>query len=527
MAKLFELWTISRHNQRVLRRCAFLAVFTPSIATAGVVLSSRTDVQLASLPVWQTWNRMDELPRQRLSHRLAFVTWKQRSRGRGLWTYRQALRIEHDFGAFTTGLSRYDGRATSAIDVIPELAPASFGIDLFYATLRGEGLWNDRLDLELGRIVRFDEFEPWSFDGAAATLRFAEAVDVSVASGLAVRSSSIWGFDQARLDGTGLAECQEYVENAVAGEGTWQVIDRARQIDRLRSRSDLFVCPQHEAAMPTFEVGVRATWGTFAHRLRYRGAWSRSAGIIDDPRRFDFLDVGYYPNENGQAPIWGQDVSQLSWTSEGRVKVGKATLRPYGFARYAALFRHIDRVELGMESALRALKVGGSVGYRRPSFDADSIFAVFASGGLVQSSLWAESDAHWLRAWRLETTAEHDASHGLEIGSRFNLGRTTSSLTAGADGGLGGKRLLVSGGVARSFGSLLRATAEASVWRLLGGDTGNDIRPIWLYTTRVAGQWDFLDTARIRFELDATSDAVVRRSLRGLVTFEVQLEPEF
>ena len=69
-------------------------------------------------------------------------------------SWQSYLRIDHDFGDFTTGSITLAGPVRrDAIDVIPELADSVAGLDLMYGYLQLDGLADDRLMLQLGRVL--------------------------------------------------------------------------------------------------------------------------------------------------------------------------------------------------------------------------------------------------------------------------------------------------------------------------------------------------------------------------------------
>src|SRR6185369_3658759 len=67
------------------------------------------------------------------------------------------LRIDHDFGTYTSGRMYLPGpRVRDAIDAIPELADASAALELMYGYLQLDGLADDRLSVQIGRVAADD-----------------------------------------------------------------------------------------------------------------------------------------------------------------------------------------------------------------------------------------------------------------------------------------------------------------------------------------------------------------------------------
>src|SRR5262249_37861085 len=125
------------------------------------------------------------------------------------------------------------------------------GLDLMYGYLQVDGLFDDRLAVQLGRILIEDGWGTSAFDGAAGRFELPVPLAVSASAGLRVRASSPLGIASYELDGTSGAACREYVEAMTPGTGSWQLIDRNRPIANNRLASDYEYCPQRDVLQPT------------------------------------------------------------------------------------------------------------------------------------------------------------------------------------------------------------------------------------------------------------------------------------
>lgn len=298
-------------------------------------------------------------------------------------TWQSYLRIDHDFGDYSSGRMILPGRSPirrDALDVIPELGESVAGLDLMYGFLRVDGLADDRLSLQLGRILADDGWGTTAFDGATAELAVPSTpLAVTASAGLRVRASSPLGVAAYELDGTSGAACQEYVEGPTPGTGSWQLVDRNRAITNQRLASDYEYCPQRETRQPTIgaAVAMRRVRGVSAE-LGYRRTWSPTVGLIGTADRLGTADLGLYPNDFGQAPQSGVNEERLYARAHAEVTAGHVALSPFLGARYSLLHGTFDRAELGMRMKRGAHALDPAVEYFYPTFDGDSIFNAFS-----------------------------------------------------------------------------------------------------------------------------------------------------
>jgi hypothetical protein len=84
-------------------------------------------------------------------------------------SWQSYIRVDHDFGNYTNGSIVQPGpTVSSALDVIPELASDVTGIELMYGYLTLDGLLDDAMSINVGRVLVDDGWGATAIDGAAA-----------------------------------------------------------------------------------------------------------------------------------------------------------------------------------------------------------------------------------------------------------------------------------------------------------------------------------------------------------------------
>jgi len=326
-------------------------------------------------------------------------------------TWQSYLRIDHDFGEFTNGRITLPGPIRrDALDIIPELGESVASLDLMYAYLELAGLADDRLTIQLGRILADDGWGTTAFDGGAARFEVPSTpLAVSASAGLRVRAASPWGLASYELDGTGGAACHEYAEGPTPGTGSWKLIDRNRAITNRRLASDYEFCPQREMREPTIAaaVAMRDVHGVSAE-LGYRRTWSETFGLIGAVDRLDFPDLGLYPNDFGQAPDSGVNEERIYARVHADFHADGYGLGPFASARYSMLHGVVDRADIGMTVKRGAHALEPVLEHFFPTFDGDSIFNVFSLEPTTDVRLgyhytpettWRASAGGWLRRY--------------------------------------------------------------------------------------------------------------------------------
>jgi hypothetical protein len=368
-------------------------------------------------------------------------------------TWQSYLRIDHDFGDYSSARLTLPGPIRrDALDVIPELGESIANLDLMYGFLELDGFADDRLNVQLGRLVANDGWATTAFDGGGARFEVPSTpLAISASAGLRVRDASPLGVAAYELDGTSGAACREYVEGAMPGMGSWQLIDRNRAITNHRLASDYEFCPQRQMRQPTIaaSVAMRDVRGVSAE-LGYRRTWSQTVGVIGIPNRLDFTDVGLYPNEFGQAPASGVNEERVHARVHADLRAGSFALSPFSSARISLLHGLIDRADLGVRIKRGAHAIEPVLEYFFPTFDGDSIFNVFSLEPTTDTRVgyhytpeasWRASASGWLRKYRHDAELASVAG-GVDASLEHTFGGGWRARVDGLwDDGWGGRRV--------------------------------------------------------------------------------------
>lgn len=475
--------------------CAVLAVAAPRARGYEFSVRARTIAQAYSLDAWQVSGGNLALARRRFAQTLALDIWNIGKPRRTVMPYHQQppggpriyfttyMRVVHDFGAYATGSLVVNGSPQDALDVIPELQPDVLQLDVLYGYLAVEGLAGGAVDLYAGRLLSFDALDAYAIDGGRVRVHLPWKMAIEAFGGLRVKGNSPLGTAATDLDGSSDAGCTEYVEGPVPGSGAWLPIDRMTPIQNNPFESDYSFCPQRDQLMPTFGAAI-ATDGIpwLDARVAYRRSESPSPGIIGPVDRYPYPDVGYYPNELGQAPTWGVNEERLLASVRGTWKLagGRALLSPHAAVRYSVLHGLVDEASAGVHFSWGANSIEPAFYYSFPTFDGDSIFNVFWTDPYADyritydlappRSRWRGYAVAWLRDFMdTGTGAAPNASAtaaGAQIGARYLLSRdSTARVDLFYQGGYGGGE---GGGYASGSWRLSRSLigrARASVIR--------------------------------------------------------------
>ena len=465
-------------------------------------LSRRRFTQTLSLNIWDLGGRVRD--RRLLSDRRGDDVGLLRGPNLYITTY---LRLDHDFGAWSTGslVTGVSGiNPLDAVDLVPELENGLIALDVLYGYAAAEDLAGGWLDVYAGRLLEVGALDWTSFDGIKLRADTSLPISLVAFGGLRVREATPTGSATFAPDGTGGAECAEYVEGRNPGSGSWRPIDREEPIENNPFENELDRCPQRDQVMPTFGGAIETReldwlWA----RLDYRRAVSRPPGLIGPVDRFEFADQGFYPDEIGQTPEWGVNEELLSASVRGNHRFGGGwgQLTPYAAARLNLLLGRVDQAHAGVR-----LRHGGpavehaiepEVYYSFPSFDGDSIFNVFSSRGYVDARMTYDATlrrislAAYARTWVRRFAADsgmapgedppgddpgdpgmavdgQDLAGGVQVGARYGRRSLSARVDLFVDGGHGGGR---TGGYASGQWQVTRDTglrARVSVIHLDG-----------------------------------------------------------
>jgi hypothetical protein len=364
------------------------------------------------------------------------------------------MRVDHDFGTYTSGQIRSGLTVVNATQEIPELAESYIDLQLMYGYLEFDGIDDDRLRLRLGRIMEDDGWGATAVDGGEARYVVpGTPLAVTADAGLRVRASSPLGVSSYELDGTSGAGCEEYIYGPTPGTGSWQLIDRNRGGGvGVASLADYGYCPQRDELQKTVGATI-ATTGLhgFGAELGYRQTWSDTVGLVGPEDRLTYPDLGLYPNDYGQSPATGIDEDRIWARVHGLVHAGDVSIAPYVDARYSIEQAVLDRADAGVRVQAGDHIVEPSVGYFYPTFDGDSIFNAFSILPTTDARLvyqYAPPGAThataelWLRRYGADGDAGTQYAGGGDASVDHRFGTSwRAKLDALADGGYGGTRV--------------------------------------------------------------------------------------
>ncbi|MEZ4401871.1 MAG: hypothetical protein R3B06_17715 [Kofleriaceae bacterium] len=509
-------------------------------------VTARTVTDLAQLPALRLVGGELSLSRRRFHQDVAVTVWDvgdlaarraQRRPGAAatgptVW-FTGDLQLDHDFGAWTLGAVALDG-GRDALDVIPELRGEAVALTVPYGYLAVDGV-GGRVDVRLGRLLRFDEFGGSGLDGVAARIRTAAPIAVEVEAGLRVRDRSPLAVLGSDLDGTAGVDCREYVEAPTPGQGSWQLIDRSRAPSGTRLGSDQAYCPERSTSQPTVEVAVttdRLRW--LDARLAYRRTQARTVGVIGAVDRLDVADVGLYPNERGQAPAWGVTQEHLSASARATGRRGRLRYEPWGLVRYSLVHGAFERLGAGVQVQRGAHQLEPTVARTRPSLDADSIWSVFAISPSLDvrlayqyrvdagRRLRAES---WVRRYDSDGDLVAATAGGASLAGELAVTRRVrAAAELVADDGYGGRRL---GGTASARWQArrdLQVTGRAGLVAVAGSGPRTDGT-----TASLAGgaAWQLDDGIALTAVADVVTSPLSTLAVRTLAVLDLAFEPDF
>ncbi len=356
-------------------------------------VNAQTVGQGSSLYALHVLGPKERLLRRRISQSLRLHIWDLAGTEAGLSRFAPEpahgpklyfssyLRLDQEFGSYGSGQVLLDGSLRDVIDAIPELEQSSLQLDMLYGYFGAEGLLHGQVDIFAGRLLDVDTLDWFSMDGLKARVHLPRSLALEGFGGLRVRDSSWLGSEALEPDGTSGALCEEYVEGALPGTGTWRDIDGLPMRPRSPLTSDDELCPQRQELMPTFG-GAIATDGlrSLQARLSYRRSQSTRPGLLGEVDRLDYPDRGYYPNEGQNPGKWGVNEERIALSVRAPHTLGEQRmLVPFAALRYSLLHGLVDEAHAELRISAKAHSVEGEALYSAPTFDGDSIFNVFSS----------------------------------------------------------------------------------------------------------------------------------------------------
>jgi hypothetical protein len=446
------------------------------------------------------------------------------------------IRIDHDFGDWTSGRIRIPNTliVRDAIDAIPELAESSAALQLLYGYLQLDGMLDDKLSMQLGRVLGDDGWGTFAVDGATARYELPAPLAVTATAGLRVRAASPLAISAYELDGTSGAGCQEYVAGPAPGTGSWQLIDRNRLVSNNTLASDYEYCPQRDVAQPTlgFAVATSRVHG-FGAELGYRRTWSDTVGLIGPAQGVDQTPAPMYPPG---APATGVNEERLYARVHGDFAAGALRFTPYADARFSLLHAAFDRADVGVRMRDGDHVIEQAVEYFFPTFDGDSIFNAFSIEPTTDFRLgyayaplaktWRATADAWLRHYSHDD-GEPSVAGGLDAGVERAIGGGWRGRVDGLwDDGYGGRR--VGGSVNAAWRNTLRRfwiRGRAIVLGVREDDRSLERRYV-TSSTVLSTTYRLADSVAIHAIAEADYDAVHELQTRVIGVLDLAFLPE-
>jgi len=277
--------------------------------------------------------------------------------------------------------------------------------------------------------------------------------------------------------------------------------------------------------MPTIGVAISTRAGApLVARLAYRRTQSPTVGVFDAVDRLEYPDVGLFPNEVGQAPSDAVNAEHIAASVRVPWRTGRLGVAPWAWTRANLLHNLVDRAAVGVDWRYGEHAMISEVSYRRPTFDGDSIWGIFAVDPTTDIRLgWSGFGADvtaWTRRYHGATTAAR--AYGLEAGAVRRLGRSVvARLTLALDGGFGGDRFGATSAVRFAATERLTLTATLAGWRL-----APDVDATWWETVaHGVATWGFGDKYAIHGLLETGGSRFTPGFVRFMGVLDLAFEP--
>jgi hypothetical protein len=406
--------------------------------------------------------------------------------------FTSSIRFDHDFGDYAAGTVAFDDRGVmvrqDARTLVPELDEDTLQLDVPYAYVGGNDL-GGFLDFRLGRQLEVQTFDWYAFDGLAVTVHTPLHLALEVHGGLVVRGASLFGTPAHEPDGTGSGDCARFESST----GGWIPSD---------------TCAQRHELMPGFGLALATDGIRGLHaRIAYRRAESQTAADT-------------YPGTGG----WGVNEEKL--VAEARGELGP--VEPFAAARYDLVLALVDEAEAGLRLELGNHAVTPAVAYSAPTFDADSIFNVFASE--PYRDLRLDYDVRpWHGRWRgfarsylrhFEPSAD---AVGVTVGTAVQLDRGRARFDFFHDTGHGGARV----------GSDLSGSVQVHDDLALDGrltviasDDDLASERSTTFGAQAGVRWTLAHGAALHFIAEENSNHYQRNQLRVMAILDLAFTPE-
>jgi hypothetical protein len=373
-------------------------------------------------------------------------------------SFRARLRYDADYGA-----SSAEADPTQINGVVPGFSRGP--VDLMYAYLEGRRFLGGYVGFKLGRQYVTDMLGWWSFDGAEASVTLPVYAKLEAYGGLEERGGLPLSTPRFEAD------------------GIWR---------GSRTGYDPLLYPafQPAAIAPAFGVALESTGVTWIHgRLTYRRVYDTGSANLTD-----YVSGLYTPASYDGTRISTERLGysvDATWSGVGGVRAG--IVYDLYQAEVTSLYADLD-AHLGSRTTVSA-----DYDYYVPTFDADSIWTVFAAepandlglrasvnvtdevsvaaGGNVRiygvqtgpfdpggSSAYSPSPYYSAAASYFPTNG-HPFDEGFNVSGRYRTGETLVTVRGAGNFGDEGDRVGADAAGERVFETRYVARARAGVWQ--------------------------------------------------------------
>ena len=492
---------------------ALLLSATPA-AAAVYSVGARTEAQAYQFRSWQgrAFDDPEKLSRYQISQYLdlgAFDLLSSAGRGSRL-DFVTYMRLENDFGFDEWEQNRLDDAEQPAFH-------------LLYAYLHWQGVAGGLLDFKLGRQIRYDQLEFFSFDGLDVHVHTPAFFGIGFFGGWQVKGTSIAGSDTFQPDGVRVSDRRRIA----AGVTTDLLYDPASNIayDYLDEPSPIFGGRIQLENVKDVEALVV-----------YRRSMSKTTGA----------NLEALPEE---ARGW-----QVDWEHLGagarvrlleRIWLSAAADRDMFRERWAVL-----RAAAKADVIEDRLSVTAEAQRWNPTFDADSIWNVFATGPRDEFELRADLlvgdflvyGGPLLTLYHLDLRDAYADTGGIVAdGTSALYGGLAGFSTrpgipwriaadalylGGPSGELGhadtlGRELWVSGVVGRTFRDRYGVDLRLNLANV-SDPNAVGLQDLWSFGAAVIGRIVLSDEATVTVVIEENTNRVVTSDLRGYATLDLR-----
>ncbi len=476
-------------------------------------VGARTEAQAYQFRTWtgRAWDDPGKLSRYRIVQYLDLGAFDlTTSRDAARIDFVSSLRLEHDFGLDSVDVDRLD------IEGQPTL-------HLLYAYLQWKGAANGYLDFRLGRQIRYDELEFFSFDGLDVHVHTPAYVGFGAFGGWQVKGTSVLGSHTFAPDGVRMTDRRRIAAGVTTDLGA--------------NPADAIAYEYLDAPSPIF--GGRVVLENVRNvnaQIVYRRAVSKTEGE----------NVEALPEA---AQGWQTDLEHAG-----------AALGVRLFDRWQLYGSADHDLYRGRWAALRAGTRVDVIPYRlsltaeaaswNPTFDADSIWLIFATGARDEYELRADARIGDFLLYGGPLLTVYHLDLGETYAESIGIVRDGSSLLYGGIGGFStapeipwrvgvdamyrggptgerghpdtlGRELWLNGVVGRNFRDRYALDLRLSVANV-SDPNAPGLSDVWSLGTALIGRIGLSEDASLTLVVEENVNRLVVSDLRGYAVLDVR-----